>query len=62
MSEDSFGLNLGVFGLNFHKKDVQQKLNEGDTILIRYWSWRKLGYIRKTLTLRDGHIAVKRVN
>ena len=62
MSEDSF--RIGGFGFHFgiSKKDNQIKLNEGETILLRYWSWRKFGHVHKAYSLQDGKVHVQRIN
>lgn len=60
MNQDSFSIKFPFFSIS--KTDSTIKLNEGDTILIKYWSWRRFGHIRKILTLQDGVISVKRVN
>lgn len=63
MSSDSFNFSmLKLFSFGFSKSDSQIKLNEGETILLRYWSWKKFGYIRKALTLKDGKVEVQRID
>jgi len=63
MSEDSFHLSiLKLFSFGVTKHDTQIKLNEGETILLRYWSWRKFGYIRKAYTLKDGKVHMQRLD
>ncbi len=62
MSEDTFRIGGFGFHFGFTKKDNQIKLNEGETILLRYWSWRKMGHIRKAYTLKDGKVHIQRIN
>lgn len=63
MSADSFNFSLlKLFSFGFSKSDSTIKLNEGETILLRYWNWRKFGYIRKAYTLNDGKIHIQRLN
>lgn len=62
MSNDSFNFSLlKLFSFGFSKSDSQIKINEGETILLRYWSWKKLGYIRKAYTLMKGKITMQRL-
>ncbi len=63
MAEDSFNFSLlKLFSFGYSKHDEQIKLKEGETILLRYWSWRKLGYIRKAYTLMDGKVSMQRLD
>ncbi len=63
MNKDTFHLSFfKLFTLGVTKHDSQIKLNEGETILLRYWSWRKLGYIRKAYTLKSGKVHMQRLD
>lgn len=62
MSEDSFNFSfLKLFSFGFTKHDNPIKLNEGETIILRYWSWRRLGHIRKAYTMKDGKTHMQRL-
>ncbi len=61
MSDDSVSVKTPLFSFGISKHDEQIKLKEGDTILLRYWSWRKFGYIRKAYSLVDGKVKVQRL-
>lgn len=55
MPYDSFNFSfLKIFSLGFTKHDEQIKLKEGETILLRYWNWKKFGYSRKAYSVKDG--------
>lgn len=62
MSEDRFKIGFLGFNLSLTKKDNQIKLKEGETILLRYWNWKKFGYIRKAYSLHKGRLRVMRVD
>lgn len=62
MNTDTFSFSLlKLFTIGFSKTDSTIKINEGETILLRYWSWKKFGYIRKAYTLKDGKIKIQRL-
>lgn len=58
MSEDSLNVKTPLFSFGVLKKESKIIINEGDTILIRSWSWRKWTFIRKAVTVRNGKIEV----
>ena len=62
LSEDSFKIGALGFNFGFTKKDNQINLKEGETILLRYWSWRKFGHLRKAYTLKNGKLHVQRLD
>ena len=62
MSRDEIRVRTPIFSFGISKNDNEIKLKEGETILLRYWSWRKLGYVRKALTLVDGKVEVQRLD
>ena len=59
MSEDSFSVGSPLFKIGWSRKDHTLVIEEGQTIIMRSWSWRKFGYIRKAITLKDGKIEVQ---
>ena len=59
MTEDSFHIGIPFFKIGWSSKDHQFEIKEGQTIIMRVWKWRKLGYIRKAVTLSEGKIKVK---
>lgn len=62
-SSDSFNFSLlKLFSFGFSKTDSAIKINEGETILLRYWSWRKMGYNRKAYTCKDGKITMEKLD
>jgi len=62
MSEDSIGISTPFFSFSLTKKENHIKIQEGETILLRYWSWRKFGYVKKVMTLNNGVVAVTRID
>jgi hypothetical protein len=58
MSEDSFRFHTPLFGVGLTKRDNEIKLKEGESVILRYWSWRKFGYIRKLVRIVDGKVEV----
>ena len=62
MSSDSFKFDFfRLISFGFSKTDTEIKLNEGETIILRHWSWRKFGHIRKAYTLKDGKVTMQRL-
>ena len=39
---------------SFSKTDDHLILSEGESVIVRLWSWRKFGFIRKLYTLKNG--------
>ncbi len=63
MSSDSFSLSLlKLFHLSMSKTDTVTKINEGDTIMLRDWSWKKFGYSRKAYTMKNGIVHMVRLD
>ena len=56
---DEVNIKTPLFSFGIKKKEFVLTLNEGETKILRYWSWRKFGYIRKAVTLKDGEIQVQ---
>ena len=59
MPETSFNVGIPFFKVGWTLKDHSFTIKEGQTIVMRSWKWRKLGYIRKAITLKDGKIEVQ---
>jgi len=62
MSSDSFHIGFLGIKFGFSKTDSKLILSEGETVILRYWNWRKFGYQRKAYTLKNGKISVQRLN
>lgn len=59
MSEDSIHVKTPLISFGFTKKEHIMEVEEGQSYLIRTWKWRKLGFIYKLLTVKDGELIVK---
>jgi len=59
MSEDSFKIGIPLFKFGFTRKDHSFEIKEGQTIIMRVWQWKRLGYMKKAITLKDGRIEVQ---
>ena len=59
MSEDEFRLRTPIFSFGVSKKEHQIILKEGETVIIRSWSWKKFGYIRKAITILGNKVQVE---
>ncbi len=60
MSSDSFQLSLlKIFSLGIKKSDSTIKLLENEHIILRSWSWKRMGYIRKSYTLKNGEVIIQ---
>lgn len=59
MTENSFHFGVPFFRIGWTVKDHSFEIKEGQTIIMRVWKWRNLGYIRKAITLSKGKIKVK---
>ena len=63
MSSDSFNFSLlKLFSFGFTKTDSVIKINEGETIILRYWSWKKMGYIRKAYSRKGNKVRMERLD
>ncbi|MDE1814899.1 MAG: hypothetical protein KGI05_09600 [Thaumarchaeota archaeon] len=59
MSQSEVSLDT-PFGVKFgFKQEHQTTIQEGETLIVKVWSWRKFGYIQKAVTLKDGKITVE---
>jgi len=59
MQDDSIRIKTPLFSLGIIKKESIAPLEEGKPIILRYWSWKKMGFIRKIVTLKkDGSVEV----
>lgn len=56
MSEE-FEIRTPIGG--FSSKSTGYKVKEGDKLILRYWSWRKFGFIRKLLTIKKDSVEVE---
>ena len=54
MSTDEFNVRTPLFSFGIKKSEKKIVINEGDTVIIRSWSWRKFAFIRKAVTVKDG--------
>jgi hypothetical protein len=61
-NQDEFRFSTPFFSFGFKKSDNEIRLEEGETIILRYWSWRKFGFVRKSLKLVDGVVVVNRLD
>ena len=59
MSEDSFTLGTPILKLGWTRKDHSFEIKEGQTIIMRVWQWRRMGYMKKAITLNNGKIKVQ---
>lgn len=60
MSEDQINVKITpLFTFGLTKKDHEIVIKEGQTIILRYWSWRKFGFMRKAITIKDGDVQVE---
>lgn len=59
MSQNQFSIDTPLgFGIKL-KSMHQTMIKEGESLLIKVWSWRKMGFIQKSVTLKDGKITVE---
>ncbi|MDE1814716.1 MAG: hypothetical protein KGH87_08925 [Thaumarchaeota archaeon] len=62
MSQSQIDLQT-PFGILFgFKQEHQTTIQEGQSLIIKIWSWRKFGFIQKSVTLKDGKITVEVLN
>lgn len=59
MSEDQVRVRTPIFSIGFSKKDHSFVIKEGQTIIMRVWKWKRLGYMKKAVTLKNGKIEVQ---
>ena len=60
-NQDEFKFSTPLFSFGVKKSDNEIRLKEGETVILRYWSWRKLGFVRKQLRLVDGVVVVHKL-
>lgn len=61
-TDDEMSIKTPFFSFGIHKKEHQTVIKEGETIIIREWKWKKFGYSKKAITIKDGKIYVKELN
>ena len=59
ITSDKLSFKLPLFSFAVEKTDSQMRLRDNETIILRYWSWRRMGHVRKALTLSDGVVRVQ---
>lgn len=59
MSEDSFNVKTPILSFGFSQKEHIIEITENKTYLIRTWSWKRMGFIYKTLQILNGEVIVK---
>jgi hypothetical protein len=59
MAETSFKFGIPFFNIGWTQKDHSFTILEGQTIIMRVWKWRKVGYQKKAITLNKGKIEVQ---
>jgi len=62
MSFYSFILELPFLKFGVKKQENYIKLNEGETILVRCWSWKKMGHTRKAYSMKDGVTTMEKLD
>ncbi len=63
MGSDSFHISLlRLFSFGVSKTDTVIKIKEKDNIILRSWSWKKMGYVRKLYFLKDGKITMQKLS
>ena len=59
ITSDKLSFKLPLFSFAVEKTDSQMRLRDNETIILRYWSWRRMGHVRKALTLSEGVVRVQ---
>jgi len=54
MSSDEFSLKTPLLSFSVKKSERQIIINDGETIIIRFWNWKKFTFIRKAISVRNG--------
>ena len=61
MSEDSFRIRTPLFSFGITKKEVETEITIGKPVLLKFWSWKKIGHIRKLITVKEDLTVVVQV-
>lgn len=59
MSQTEFKIDTPVGAGISLKTQHETTIKEGESLIIKVWSWRRLGFIQKSVTLKDGKITVE---
>lgn len=54
MSTDEVNVKTPLFSFGISKSEKEIIINEGDTVIIRSWSWKKFKFDRKAVTVTNG--------
>jgi len=51
-------IEIKTLWFGFRRKSVEQMetLKEGETKIMRNWSWKRMGYVRKAISLKNGKV------
>jgi len=56
---DEVNVKTPLFSFGVKKQEQYFEVEEGKRYILRFWSWRKFGYIKKLITVRDGRLIVE---
>jgi len=56
---DEVNIRTPVFQFGVKKQEQYFEVQDGKQYILRFWSWKKFGYIKKLITVKDGKLIVQ---